>query len=77
MRATLQHSEVRFDRLAGEDRALSQLRVAEIFGEAFLDPQRRARAAVLDQVVNELVKRCAICSAAEAGLHDHRAAIGL
>ncbi len=72
----LQRTKVRWDWLAGANGRAAQLGVAEIVSEALLDPQRRSSAAVVNQIVNQLVKWSAVAAPARAALHDHRSAAG-
>ncbi len=64
------------NRSSGDDRAARDLRVAEVFGQAFFEPQRRALLRSRgEQIVNQLVKGCT--GAATGIVEDHRAAIPL
>ena len=66
------------DRLAGGDGSRADRGIAEILGDPFFEPERRARVARLHQVVNELVQRSFVGAAPTVIVVDeHRSAFAL
>ncbi len=71
--APLQQRDVLADRRAGVNHASFDVDVAEVLSETFLQPQRRARFAAADQLVDELVIRRAV-GVERRRIDQHRAA---